>query len=125
MLLNTEKIEKDLTGIEPNYRPISDGAPSALFRFGKPDIELLLLNLFTACTPTVVSPIQWKVPTIILYEIGPLYYARNYRPKTYTPILARLLTTNDIHGESYDGFPKRSSCTSCHFDFSSDHSKCQ
>ncbi len=81
-----------LATIRPTYMPDALGLPPALFKYGGPDIPLLLLNIFSLSLSSGVFFTSWKHSLIRpRHKAGLRHLVSNYRPINHTPQISRIL----------------------------------
>ena len=124
------KISKVTNKLKVSKGHGADGISSFLYKYGGPDIQLLLLKLFTLSMESGSYPDRWKTAYIIpRYKSGDKTDMNNYRPINITPVISRImekiisdelsnyLLTEQFIDDSQHGFLKNRSCMTCHFDF--------
>ncbi|CAH8679512.1 unnamed protein product [Schistosoma haematobium] len=124
------KINKAINTLKLSKGHGVDGISSFLYKYGGPDIPLLLLKLFTLSMETGSYPYCWKTAYIIpRYKSGDKTDMNNYRPINITPVISRImekiisdelskfLLAGKFINDTQHGFLKNRSCTTCHFDF--------
>ncbi|CAI2727681.1 unnamed protein product [Schistosoma spindalis] len=125
-----KKINMAINALKLSRGHGADGIPSFLYKYGGPDIPLLLLKLFTLSMETGSYPYCWKTAYIIpRYKSGDKTDMNNYRPINITPVISRImekivsdelsnyLLAGNFINDTQHGFLKNRSCMTCHFDF--------
>lgn len=123
-------ITQALSSLKSCNYPGPDGIPSALLKYGGPDIPLLLLNIFTLSMTRHVFPNMWKHAVVIpRHKRGSRLNIDNYRPISHTPIASRImerlvkaamlrfLLPHNLLNRSQHGFLPAKSCQTCMFEF--------
>nr|CAH8858213.1 unnamed protein product [Trichobilharzia regenti] len=108
----------------------TDGISSYFYKYGGPDIPLLLLKIFTMSLETQTYPDIWKTTFIMpKHKSGSKTEVSNYRPINITPIASRIMErlvknnlikhmlSCNIISPNQHGFLKSRSCLTCHLDF--------
>lgn len=89
-------MEEAFVVVKLSYRPGSDGVP--LFRFGKPDSALLLLDLLIVPMTAGVFPLQWKITTTVPpHENGTLNELQTHPP------INQNINLGQAHGGDFQG----------------------
>ncbi|CAH8655023.1 unnamed protein product [Schistosoma bovis] len=123
------KINKAINTLKLSKGHGVDGISSFLYKYGGPDIQLLLLKLFTLSMETGSYSYCWKTAYIIpRYKSGDKTGMNNYRPINITPVVSRIMEkiisdelSNYLLAEKFindteHGFLKNLSCMTCHSD---------
>ncbi|CAH8821701.1 unnamed protein product, partial [Trichobilharzia szidati] len=130
-------VELHYTNIKQTIRTLkcskgfgTDGISSYFYKYGGPDIPLLLLKIFTMSLETQTYPAVWKTTFIMpKHKSGSKTDVSNYRPINITPIASRIMErlvkdnlmkhmlSCNIISPNQHGFLKSRSCLTCHLDF--------
>ncbi|CAH8481634.1 unnamed protein product [Schistosoma intercalatum] len=116
--------------LKPNASSGADDIPSIVYKMSGPDIQTLLLKIYTLSLETGTYPETWKVTYVLpKHKSGPRNLVENYRPINITPVISRImekviqnqlsdhLLKEDLIDPSQHGFIRTRSCSTCLIDF--------
>ncbi|CAH8675916.1 unnamed protein product [Schistosoma haematobium] len=130
MDFDIRNIHTAIKTLKPNSSSGADDIPSIVYKMSGPDIQTLLLKIYTLSLETGTYPETQKVTYVLLkHKSRPRNLVENYRPINITPVISRImekvienqlsdnLLKEDLIDPSQHGFIRTRSCSTCLTDF--------